>query len=358
MKLLLFYLLLQYHLVYSKDIDYINANINKKNYQQVPKNVLIVGKYQAYGPGWLVEGELRGYGYEEAYYNTLINQLRLNEATIGDVYVDYFTVAKHGFYRNNDGYEICSVRTRPFKQMKIIAKDQKINNYKYLNKYLLYSKAYAIQPHFGILAFRKKNSSRFDQFYFDNSKIINIRKLMNDESFKTIQVTNSAGVVREIAYTFGHGEWKLIPSFKKRVYDFVSSNAVQITEMLKHDRMDWADFTFYGDYYAQKLNYMNDFTFVHFLLTPIHELTMDDLNTVYVFCVSENLSKLKKVMKIINTTIIKYRTNEVFWDEVSKKYTEKLKISPLKKEEMFSIKENFNYKTQLDQGIFDIFSIP
>lgn len=337
------------------ELDYKKANTNTRKYDQVPKNTLIISKFQAVEPMWMFEQPLRGRGHVEAFQNTAINKLRQSY----EVYVDYFTVAKNVFYMNEKGYEICVISPRSIKEYKQIILDTKTNNnkHKFFNKYMTISIPLFLQPSLGTLVVVKEKANELVKHRYKNSEIINIKSLIDDEKLKTIQIKDISGPIAKHAYfTTKLGLSKMKPQYTRRIYEFVSSNAIQIALMIKNRRMDWADITPFSDYYIKKLGYSSDsLVLLEFSEVDPATLTIEDTKVHFYRCLGKDLVKLQKIVRLINETTKKYRTNLEFWAQVLKQYAIDVNIPYVSPEKFYFYRENFKLKKEIDNSLFDNF---
>lgn len=341
--------------IYAQDIqiDYTKANINRKQYDQIPNDELIFAKYQATEPLFFPDGALKGRGYNEPIVNEYILASRGKGIS---TFVDYFTTAKSYFYQEHN-YQICVSPVREFRIYKKIFQENKKNNYTFLNKKRLISIPDTFFPGLGKMAISKSKIGLISKHFYKNSKIINIKSLLDDERLKTIQIVGDGSGIRRYIYNNPENPDKILPQYKYRVYEFVASNAIQLTLMLKGKRMDWVDLTTLGgDFYMKQLRFENEMEFFSFSHIDPQFLTKDDLIVNYYSCHGNDLKKLQNQIDIINNTIKKYRTNYPFWEKVLKQYAKDVNIPYVAPEHFFDYQETFKRKKEIDRGDFDLYN--
>lgn len=83
-------------------------------------------------------------------------------------------------------------------------------------------------------------------------------------------------------------------------------------------------------------------------------LNKNDIILAHFRCFGKNLALLKKVIKIVNERIKLIRTNKVFWEQVSRKFSKDFGIENDSLIEFDFMKEHFLNKKDLDNGFFDL----
>lgn len=334
--------------VYAKefDLDYTKANKNTKVYEQVSQNVLIYSKYQAIEPRHFSDNPLRGKGFMEPVLNEIILKMRENKI---EVYVDYFTSAKFGFYARTPGYEICGSANRTFRQYKKFIK-QKYHGSKllYVGRPLFFLSAV------GTVAFGQKKRNLFAKHLWPRTNIYNTKSLLDDPELFTAQITASGTIIKEYIYT-NTTDNILIPKYRKNVYDFVASNAFQIPMMLKGKRFDWIDITTMSDFFIKKLNIGADII----SLAPISNThpdthSIDDIIVTFPFCVGVHRNKMEMYIKLINEIVVKRRTNLNFWKAVLHNFAQDMEIPNDPPENFYYTKTMVEWKKEIDKGEFDL----
>lgn len=331
--------------------DYTKANINKKKfYYQIPQDELILNKAQAMEPRDMFEGPLKGRGYGEPFTNHII--LKLRQAGI-DVYTDYFTNAKGGFYRKNIKYEKCSIRSKKFSSYKSIVLDYKKRNTQN-GKFFVISIPHGLKSPIGLLGINPSKIPQVEKYKFAGTNIYNLKDILNDKELKTIHVTETGSAISEIIYA-NQNNRILLPQFKYRVYEFVASNAIQIPLMLRGKRMDWVDLSIYSDYYIKKLNITKDkIALLSYSTIQPSKITNDNYMIDYFECYGKNLAKLEKVINIINIETKQLRTNLSFWTKVLTNFANDFGIPYVSPLEFHDTSELFKLKTAIDRGDFDL----
>lgn len=335
-----------------------NANKNRKKYYQVPTDELIFGKIAAIEPIYIYEGKLRGKGLAEAQVDKMILKLRNSKI---DLYVDYFTPAKSHFYYNQEGYEICSdfgVDLLGYRRKKKLLKK---NNFQTGPKrFEVMSIPNQIDPGSSKIAIRTVLLKDFERHKFKETNVYNIRSIIMDEKLKTVQAKDMWSVIYNIIYGIqDHTQSNnLNPIFKKRVYEFVASNYIQLILMLQGKRMDYVDISVVDDFYIKKLGISENvittipISFDH----PLNNLDKkeDGLDLAYIACSGPNLEKLKKVIGIINDVIKMTRTNEAFWEKTLVKFFKDVEMPYVSPQKYFATKFNFLNKKKIDSGYYDL----
>lgn len=358
MVAIIYFFLIHFNLIHASnyiELDYEKANKNIRNYSQVPKNELIFIKYAAIEPVYFVEEPLRGKGWNEPLDNQIILGLRKHES----VYVDYFTDAKEGFYRKTDGYEVCGYFSRTFGFYKKLFKESKKRKNFFHNKKELFSIPAILSPVYAIAGFAKEKRHLFEKHKFDGSDYYNIKSILNDKHLYTAQVTGQGGILKELIYIDPHLDLRIKPIYAKRIYDFVASNSIQLTLMLRANRMDWADMSWSIDFYANKLGI--DSSVVSFNKVSIKnpkDFTFDDILMSFVVCNGKDLSQLKKRIGIINNVIKNVRQDDTFWERVMRNFAKHTQTSYVPPEEFYQTKEMIDKKKELNQGVFDLYHNP
>lgn len=336
------------------EIDYVKANINLKNHPQVPKGVLIWTKQAAYEPVWFAQGPMKGHGWREPLDNHIIKNLRKHF----EVDVNYFTTAKMESYHYPlvaGQYEVCSGTTVNWKTYEEFFKTpQNTKNYYYFSIPLR-----VIIP-IDKFAIRTEKIPAIKKHLYPNSSVYNLKALLDDEKLKTIQVINFASGIYQYVYSsikFMVGEKILLPKYKYRVYEFVSSNAEQIPLMLRGKRMDWADVKYQNDFYFNLFKIGPEVVQI-FDYSPVHpdKITKDDLILSVVRCNNPDKNKLAKIMNIINTSIKETRTNYAFLQKIMQQYSKDFPHMPyVDPKEFYLLKYMMQEKMAIDRGDFDLY---
>lgn len=335
------------------EINYTKANINRKKFYQVPQDELIFTKFQSNEPNQIFEGPLKGHGFEEPFFNFIIQQIR--QAGI-NVYVDYFTAAKTQFYKFNDKYEVCSSPQTTFREYKERLLMDKANNYKHGNKFRMNAIPRALFRPTGTFAILTPKLPLIQNYKFPGTNIYNIQSILDDEKLKTIQITQTGTRISDLIYTDNNFKDKIHLKYKYRIYEFVSSNAIQEILMLQGKRMDWLEITDTEHFYPHQLKISKEkITFgLEFAKKNPALLTIDDHFLGYFSCTGKDLSKIKKIMQIINASVKKARTNKNFWSKVLKNYAKDFNLPHLEINNFYFTKDLFKYKKEIDRGDFDV----
>lgn len=329
--------------------DYTLANKNISRYDQVPENEIIMAKHQALEPAAFFQGPMRGHGYDEPNIN--INIMSLRNAGF-KVYVDYFTHAKIQFYHLAPKYTICVSNLRSRQILKQLVEESKLTNKKKGEKKILYSYARTLRSPYGTIAVLKTNMHKFTKHLYPGTNIYNFKAILDDPDLYTVQVKDAhSGLLNYIYADKNKSNIKL--EYKKKVYEFVASNSVQLILMLKGRRMHWADNTVIGDFYIHQLKLTNLIETIPYSHVHPDQLTIDDTQVLYTRCSGPNLSKLEKVIKIINENAKKSRLNEEFFTSVNKQYAKDFNLPYIGPKEFYHTKESFRYKEELEKGVFD-----
>lgn len=334
-------------------LDFTMANKNRRSYDQVPKGELIWIKYSAGEPIYIYEGPLRGHGWIEQLDNAFINTIRAKGIA---VYVDYFTPAKEMFYRDTPGYIACGNFNRSVKFYKNLYKTAKKNQFKYKNKFEFYALPHHLWSPLGVIGIAKKKRHLFAKHLWPNTNVYNVKSILDDPNLYTTQITNTASSIREYVYLNSHTNLTIRPEYKKRVYEFVASNSVQITLMLNAGRMDYADMLFTNDFYVKQLKLPAD-SIEFATQSNVHPdlLSKNDVHVEFLVCNGDNLEQIKNYVRIINPIIQKLRGNNHFWKTVLKQYFIDIDQPYISPEEFYYTKEAIRYKKELDNGDFDAY---
>lgn len=331
--IIFFKFLLKSHAIDTNFDDLVKKTFaNNKKYDQVPKNVLIFARYASVEPLYFSSGPFKGHGPTEYKLNFMIQKLR--EQGI-EVYVDYFTPAKASiFYEKQEGYEICRPVSRFYEYYINFLNKLKRNFNQEDGKFKIHSLPYMIESTQAMLLIRKEDLTKYEKHLFKNSYFYNIKSILDDESLKTIQITGMSSRIRDFIYE-KYDANILKKKYKFRVYDFVASDGMQIPLMLRGFRMDWVDSSISRDYNMNivnidslekiencknKPNCNPGFTSQ---LMPIFALSQapgiisnDNINLATIRCSGNNLKKLKKIMKVINTEIKRQRQDKKIIEKI------------------------------------------
>lgn len=336
------------------EVDYVKGNINKrKHYYQVPTDELLFIKYQALEPLFLFERKTRGQGVFDPLINAYVLNLRDNGVT---TYVDYLTPAKAVFYQNHPNYDICRPILRSFNIYKDLVKENRKHDFKHEGKFTDYSIPYNIGDKYGIFAMTTSKLKLIEKHKYPNTDIYNIKSLLDDEDFYTIQINNIGSAIVRYIYLDGEAATKRNPKYSRdRVYEFVASTAEQITLMLKGRRMDWVDISAWGDYYIQKLGIKgNTMTVLKFSHVPPAELSINDYQINAMRCTMKKKDQLEKVMKLIDIQARKIRGNKDFFTKMLQNYSKKFNVPYVAPEDFFYTKGGFDKTYDLRRGDFDL----
>lgn len=336
-------------------IDYQLANKNDPKHLalgQVPrdKDIYIYAKIAAIEPMMIYESTLRGKGWAEPFINSFILELKKEKIP---VYVDYFTTAKVEFYRTTSGYSMCSGKNMSVNNYKNKLAELKKNQYKYNDKFTLYSNINFISLPIGPMGISSKKRKLFEKHLWKNSLIYNILSILEDPSLYTIQITNQASMIAGNIYE--DKKRIILDKYKKRVYDFVASNSIQVPLMLNANRMDYADLTYSGgDFYLKKLK-IPDEKVKFAYASSVHPdlIEKDNYRVSLISCQGYKLDKLKKIINIINKMNDKTRTNFIFWEQVLQQFSKDMQIPYLSPLDFSGTKYNFIFKKEIDRGDFD-----
>lgn len=333
-------------------IDYTKANINTQKYSQVPKGVLLWLKTAALEPLNIYQGQLRGHGWAEPLDNLAVLALRKEKIP---VYVDYFTNAKRNFYFNNPGYITCGARVKTWKNYQKSYNDLKQNDFKFNNKFELWANPNHMYSAISIIGIGAKKRHLFSKHLWKNTNVYNIKSILDDPELYTTQITGQASSLSQYIYVDPPRNYTIFPQYKKRVYDFVASNAIQITLMLNAGRMDYADMLFTGDFHVKKLK-ISEKNILLAKQSHVHPdtFTKDDLLLDFNICRGDNLSDLQKYIKIINESQKKIRGDILFWNAVLKQYSIDMDLPYVSPKDFDFTKEAIKYKKELDAGEFDL----
>lgn len=323
-----------------------DGNKKTKKYNQVPNDELIFEKLQAQEPAYFYSGSLRGKGHNELYANILISELKKNNIP---VYVDYFTSAKAEFYDMTEKYQTCSRMTLEFKQYK-----QYFSNKRMYNKHLVIAVPHVIRSPYGKIAIHKDKINQVKKHFFKDTKIVNIKSLINDDQLKTTQLIGEYSGIAEHIYPNYLSNGTISQKFKKHVYEFVASDGIQIPLMLNGRRMDYAEMTRSNDYYINKLNFQNTlFLYDYSSLNP-NQINLDNYIVDFYMCLGTDLKKLKKVIDIFSKKAKELRTNQDFINYILKKFHNDTNTPYVPAENNPFYKEMIILKKEIDSGYFDV----
>lgn len=332
-----------------EELDYKSANINSKVYFQVPKGELLFPKTSAAAPHWFDTLPLKGLGWQEPFQNKMIEDLRKVEKF---VYVDYFTVSKSRFYLQNPGYNICLGFARTYNQYK----NAKVS---FHQKKMFDKNSYVTIPHIfypftGYIGISPKKFPLFEKHLWQKTSVYNLESLLNDPNLYTVQITGTGSMIKPFIYQHSELNNTLKAQYKKRVYDFVASDAFQLPLMLQGKRMDWVDITAQQDYYFKKLKIDPK----SYILAPVSikhpdSFIEEDFRVMYFICLNDNNKQLEKIGRTLDKTIKQYRTDLKFWDKVLKDFAKHTQTKDEKVEDFFFTQTMVKLKKKIDQGAFD-----
>lgn len=291
----------------------------------------------------------------EPLINILINSTRKSGIS---TYVDYFTTAKFAFYNAQDGYENCSPTYGHWTLYKNIQERLKKHNYQNManpNKFTVVSIPFAFSPAIGKFAINAKRINDIEKYKYKGTQIYNLKAILDDETLKTIQIQDQSSAIWRYVYPKNwQAESPIIKEYRKRVYRFVSSESIQVTLMLRGNRMDWTDMTLTNDFHLKILGIGEDtIKYLDFSHVPPIQNTEDFMQMSLMRCVGTDLNKLQIIIKTINHQIRKYRTNKVFWSQVLMNFSKDFNLPLESVEDFYHTKEAFIRKKQIDQGYFD-----
>lgn len=332
-------------------VDYIVGNINTKYFEQVPKKVLIWGKYQAMEPMYMYARKDRGKGWQEPFENYLILELRQRET----VFVDYFTAAKNVFYREEKNYEICNGIARSKKSNDEFLNQLKKDGHLVNGKYVVLSKALILTPSIGRFAILKEKLGHMEKHKYKESDIYNLKSIIDDPLLYTVEILGFISGITDYIYNDKNRYLLGIKEqYKKRVYPFVASSAEQLLLMLQARRMHWVDMHLLGEFHMKQLNIdPNKVVFRYYSKKHPKDLNNDDIIVQNFRCFGHNLKQTQNRIKIINEITEKARTNYSFWQTVLKNYATQFALEYIPPESFFDIRENFSMKKELESGVFD-----
>lgn len=115
----------------------------------------------------------------------------------------------------------------------------------------MYSIPDSMGPVLARLAINKEKSSFVKKHFSSETKVVNIKSLLDDEKLRTIQVNNMSSGIAPYLYLDQERPESIKEKYSKRVYDFVANNAIQIPLMLNGKRMYWVDISIFGDFYIK-----------------------------------------------------------------------------------------------------------
>lgn len=340
----------------SIEIDYVKANKNTKVYEQVPQGVLIWTKFQANEPQQIFSDNLRGRGWLEPLENHSILSLR---KAGHEVNVNYLTTAKTLSYLDpavEGKYEMCGIRTRPFKTYKFM-KDKLIKEHSMKrNNYSKLSIPVLILSPVERFAILPDKAHLIQPYLWPGTQIYNVKAILDDTRLKTAVIKSTYTAIKQYIYndwtTDGNQELKKI--YKFRVYEFVASNADQITLMLNGRRMDYAQMDD-GNFFMKKYKIPEEkIKFYEYSKVHPNQFTIDDKIIIFYLCNGPDSTILKKRISIINQSLKEVRTNYEFWKKVMDQFHLDTKSPLIDPKETYDLKEHFKLKNQIDQGMFDL----
>lgn len=344
--------------IYGIQIDYQQANKNDPKLLelgQVPrgKGILVWMKNAAMEPSMIYEGKQRGKGFSEPFSNALILELRKFKIP---VYVDYFTTAKGGFYRKTPGYTVCgtsSVSYRRYRQSFLTLSEQKFRAEGFDNKFTLISIPIRITYPVTLIGIAQKKRQLFSKHLWKNTDIYNIKSILDDANLYTTHITDQASIINQFIFD---KNGNLYPQYKKRVYDFVASNSIQITLMLNANRMDYADMRFDINFHAKKINIPEEkIQFAYASQVHPDTITSEDYYLGFLRCNSDDLQLIKRIMEIINPVIKNNRTNREFWEKVLKQFAIDFQVPYESPDTFYFTKDSMKMKKEMDSGKFDLY---
>lgn len=331
---------------FQKDEYYTNANKNRKQFYQVPKNYLIFAKYQGVEPHWLYKGELRGKGNLEPLFDELILTLRKNNI---DTYTDYFTPAKSTFYRTDPQFEICNISGSNFEKYKRATKMSYVSG-----KYHSNSIPHLIRPAIGFFGILSSKTSSIEKYKYPGTQVYSVKGILDDPNLYTVQVKNMSSEISSYVYENQHTD--VSPLYKRRVYEFVASDGIQVTLMLQGRRMHWVDLRQYEDYFLKKLKIGPEtIAYLPYSHKNPLEFTDEDLRVSFFNCNGpmNSKNKIDKIIKILNSVIKKRRTDLDYWTKNLKAFHKADQSPYVPPSESSNLKLNFERKKEIDEGKFD-----
>lgn len=331
----------------------LNPIINKKQYSQVPQNELIFAKKQAVEPMYFYKGKLKGLGWVEALEKEIILDLRRSKF---DVYVDYFTPAKTGFYLSKKQYILCTLTNTEINRYR---RSLRPSNDSYILKSIPFL-FFTNTPKFAIL---KNKIPYIEKYKYPGTQIYNIKNILDDENLKTIQVEKMTSSIFRYIYEDLYFQDRnsftkeafLKKNYKKRIYQFVASDAFQIPLMLQGERMDWVDLLIWSDFYFKKLDISSSKISILNYSIENPKLPYEDTSFKIATIVCKGKSKIDihNIIDRVNNIIKKYRTNLVFWTKVLKDFARDTETSYESPMEFERLMINFKLKKEIDAGKFD-----
>lgn len=319
--------------------------------QQVPKgkDALLFSKGAAYEPAFIYEGALRGKGYLENEVNIFILELKKKKIP---VYVDYFTSSKNVFYKLTPGFKICAMQFRSLGKYKKIIQELTESKYQHEGKFMLNSFPYFVSGPTRTIGIAQKKRHLFSKHLWSNTNIYNIESLINDSNLYTTKITDRSTAIGRFIFDKNYNIKEI---YKKRVYDFVASNAIQITLMLNANRMDYAETGFENDFYAKQLKIGEDkIQFAEISFIHPKDFSIDENFVYYIECRGDNLKELELYISTINSVMKKFRGNYKFYEKVLKKFSQDLKIPYVAPEDFYGTKYTIKFKKEFDKGFFDL----
>lgn len=329
------------------EIDYTKANKNHPEYEQVPQKTLLWHKYQAQEPLFFPTRPLKGRGSMEPLSNEIILSLRKHGI---ETYVNYYTSAKAMFYSITPNYEVCTWRMSEKKNYQNIAAELKLKGDE--GKKVNATIPFLFLPSLGRFMVLNTKLNDIKKYLYSGSKdVYNFKDLILDENLKTVIIVGAGSVMS--SYVRGKNQI-LLPQLKKRVYEFVPSEAIQLTLMLNGKRMDWVDMTFYGDYDAKKLGLSQKMSLLNYTnnIDP-SQLSRENDKVMFYLCLGDNSAKINKIINIANESIKKLRTNKAFWTSVLRQFAIDTKSDYIAPEDYYYTKLAMKYKTDIDAGLYD-----
>lgn len=333
---------------------YTNANINfKKNYYQVPTDEIIFAKIQAGEPNFFYKGPYKGKGRSEALFDKIILALRKENIR---TYVDYFTGAKvHDFYDLNPLYTVCSTNGTIYSDYK-----QNKNKHDFVipDKYSHLAIPHSVRTPIMHFAIRTDKIPEIKEYQYPHSSVYSVKGIIHNPNLYTVYQMGSYSPISK--YIFGVNSFtsnlSMPPEFKKRVYQLVASDAIQMIMMLRGNRMHYVDMTQYFDYHINLLNIGKD---VMQLLEYSHkdpkDFTDDDLRVSMFNCTGplKNKKLIINTIKIINKEVKKYRTNVDFISTSFEKYLKDTNQKIINYKDYPLYKLGLDYMKRLENGEFD-----
>lgn len=337
---------------FCQDTYYTNANINfKKEYYQVPMDEVIWSKFQAGEPHYFYKGPYKGKGWSEALDDKIILALRKENIKI---YVDYFTTIKaNAFYGANPNYTICSRFGEIYKNYKSV----KNKNDVLQNKYAKLSIPLSIRWPIMQFAIRSNKVKTIQKYKYPHSNVYSVQSIINDPDLYTVYQSGTYTALTPYLFGVYLGQNNVInPKYKKRVYEFVASDAIQLIMMLRGNRMHYVDMTQYYDYHIKLLKIQKDvmelFDYSH---KDPREFIDDDLRVTAFFCRApiQNKKIVDNAINIIDREVKKYRTNLDFISKSFKQYLLNTNQKIVDYKDFPFFKLGLDYMQRLEKGDFD-----